>query len=424
MAILNHRDYRVAKARLAQLEKAIGPSGAVGALIERLPPEAATARRTTLEAEFKRLTSQVRGYERLRADGLKVGDEVEAGDLGTVAILARISQQLSQKDLAEKLGMKEQQIQRYEREKYQSISLDRFGRILSALGVELQPRLAAERDAPEKYPTLDVELTPELLRDLRKRNWVELPRGSAQSVMRANLARYIERQSEGRAAKALNRQTRSRNPSTELVNLWVARVLELAKESRPRMKGKFNITDTGWLTQLVGLSAFPDGPLRAVNLLRDHGIIFVTEPHLPTTMLDGAAMMTPDGIPVVAVTLRHDRIDNFWFTLLHELGHVYLHFGTGLSDGFIDDDLSQQIVSDAEREADDFARTRLISDDLWKASPVRFTKSRDAVEKFARRLNIHPAIVAGRIRNERDYSLFADVVGSGQVRKLFAAYPS
>ena len=424
MAILNHRDYRLAKARLSQLEKVTGTLGTVVALADNLPPEAATARRTTLESERQRLEAQISAYERLRADGLTVGEEVGAHDLGTVAILARISQQLSQRDLADKLGMKEQQVQRYEREKYQSISLERFGRVLAALGVELQPRLAAERNVPEKYPDFDVDLTPELLRDLRKRNWIELPRGSAPSVMKGNLARYIERQSGGGQSKILNRKTRSQKPASELIQLWSARILQVAQESRSRMKGKFNLADTGWLSQLVSLSSFPDGPLRAVSLLRDHGIILVQEPHLPTTLLDGAAMMTEDGIPVVAVTLRHDRIDNFWFTLLHELGHVYLHFGTGLEAGFIDDDLSHQIVSDVEREADDFARTRLIPDDLWKISPVRFTKSRDAVEKFARRLNIHPAIVAGRIRNERDYSLFSDVVGSGQVRKLFTAYPS
>ena len=180
-----------------------------------------------------------------------------AENWGTLAILARISQQLSQKDLVEKLGMKEQQIQRYEKDKYKSINLERFGRILSVLRVEFHPRLAAEREAIPQYPTLQIDLTPALLQDLRKRNWVALPRGEAPSVMRRALALYVERHAGGAASKPLATEaTRSRKPSNDLSNLWVARVLELAGEFKGRMKGKFNITDTEWLAQLVSLSSF------------------------------------------------------------------------------------------------------------------------------------------------------------------------
>ena len=53
-----------------------------------------------------------------------------------------------------------------------------------------------------------------------------------------------------------------------------------------------------------------------------HGIPLVIERHLPRTYLDGAALRLGDGRPVVALTLRYDRIDSFWFCLLHELAHV------------------------------------------------------------------------------------------------------
>jgi HTH-type transcriptional regulator/antitoxin HigA len=423
MEILNYRDYRLARARLVQLQRAIERDAIVGPLTEQMPQQVAEARRATLEGEKTRLAAQVKSYERLREEGLKVESELDGCELGMVPILARAARKLSQKELAEKLGMKEQQIQRYEREKYASISLDRFSKIVAALGVELHPRVAPEVIAAQEV-ALEIELTPELLKSLRKRNWVSLPRGTSPMVMKETLSKYMQTYTALLAERPLRRQTRSKRPGGDLVNLWVARVLEIAGDSRSRMRGKFNISDTTWLSQLISLSVFPDGPARAIDVLRDHGIIMVIEPHLPSTMLDGAALLTLDGIPVVALTLRHDRIDNFWFTLLHELGHVFLHFGSGLAEGFIDDDLGEANVSALEREADDFARTRLIPDDLWQAAPVRFTKSRDAVEKFAGRLAIHPGIVAGRIRSERNYTLFADLVGSGQVRKLFAAYSS
>ena len=54
-------------------------------------------------------------------------------------------------------------------------------------------------------------------------------------------------------------------------------------------------------------------------------------PHLPRTHLDGAALKSHEGRPVIGLTLRYDRIDNFWFTLLHELAHVGLHLGPGIA---------------------------------------------------------------------------------------------
>ena len=99
-----------------------------------------------------------------------------------------------------------------------------------------------------------------------------------------------------------------------------------------------------------------------------------------------------------------------------------MHFNSGLQNGFLDDDLGDARVSEVEREADDFARTRLIPDEVWASSVARFTRSEEAINKFASSLNIHPAIVAGRIRNERDYKLFSDLIGNGQVRSLFAGY--
>lgn len=425
VAILNHRDYRLAKARKEQLRRATGTAGVVTALAEQLPTSAEAARRNTLESELARLTREIAAYEALRTGQEGPSGKDSTNDLGLLPILARISRQLSQKDLAERLGMREQQIQRYEKDRYSSISLERYQKVLAALEVELQPRL---RDRPETtdQPNSDfeVDLVPDLLRELRKRNWIDLPRGAAPSTMKRTLADYVSKSEVLSRGQPLNRRTRSSIAGDAVLQIWTARVLESAASTAGRMKGKFNIADTSWLTQLVALSVFPDGPLRAMQMLRDHGIIPVVESHLPRTLLDGAALLLAEGIPVVALTLRHDRLDNFWFTLLHELAHVFLHFGSGLADGFIDDDLGNQLISTVEREADDFARNRLISDDLWKNSVVRFTTESESVIKFARRLNVHPAIVAGRIRNERDFRLFPELVGSGQVRKLFLNYSS
>jgi HTH-type transcriptional regulator/antitoxin HigA len=200
---------------------------------------------------------------------------------------------------------------------------------------------------------------------------------------------------------------------------WRARVLRVAAERRAGMKAKFNIADTSWLKSLVTLSIYPDGPARAAELLRDKGIIFVVEPHLPRTLLDGAALMLMESIPVIGLTLRHDRLDNFWFTLLHETGHIFLHFNHGLDVGFLDN-MDDTSVEGPEIEADSFAQSHLLPDEVWSLSPARFSKSAQLIENFAKARNIHPAIVAGRIRRDRNnYRLFDDMVGRGQVRRLF-----
>ena len=94
------------------------------------------------------------------------------------------------------------------------------------------------------------------------------------------------------------------------------------------------------------LSVSGDGPGRARDFLAQHGIGFEYLPHLPRTHLDGAAIKLDDGRPVIGMTLRYDRIDNFWYTLLHELSHVGLHLdGCGDENAFVDDHTLRGIES-------------------------------------------------------------------------------
>src|SRR5690606_5475846 len=79
-----------------------------------------------------------------------------------------------------------------------------------------------------------------------------------------------------------------------------------------------------WLSELVKLSEYTEGPKLAKEYLARYGIVLVVEPHFKKTYLDGAAMLLGDRA-VVGVTLRYDRLDNFWFVLMHELAHVQKH---------------------------------------------------------------------------------------------------
>ena len=200
--------------------------------------------------------------------------------------------------------------------------------------------------------------------------------------------------------------------------VWRIRVVGLAaKESLPPYRPG---TVTGdFLTELARLSYLDAGPKLAREVLNKSGIHLVFERHLPKTHLDGAALRLPDGSPAVALTLRYDRLDNFWFTLFHELAHVALHLEKDECEVFFDD-LSKKGKGRCEQEADAFASEALIRADKWKAAHLNRKSTPLAVRQFADFLRISEAIPAGRIRFEADdYTVFKKQIGIGKVRRLF-----
>jgi HTH-type transcriptional regulator/antitoxin HigA len=200
---------------------------------------------------------------------------------------------------------------------------------------------------------------------------------------------------------------------------WQARVLQCARSKYDAGKvGNFALNDV-WLPELVSLTRDDKGPIRARELLQRQGIILVIEPHLSGTYLDGAAMMTEFGNPLIALTLRHDRLDNFWFVLFHELGHVFLHLFEHIRFDFFDEEDGGDADS-IEAEADKFALNTLIPEDRWDLCLSRFTQTTEAVKLDAETLGIDESIIAGRIRRERsNYMILNELVGHKAVRSQF-----
>lgn len=204
---------------------------------------------------------------------------------------------------------------------------------------------------------------------------------------------------------------------------WCLQVLATANERSQRRPYETGTADAAFLRDVAKLSRWDNGPMRAQEYLAAHGIQLVVVPHLPRTHLDGAALKLADGTPVVGLTLRYDRVDNFWFCLLHELAHVGLHLDRGGEDASFFDDFSLRgLEGDDPREveADEAAEEALVPRAVWETSEARANPTASAVIGLAAELGIHPAIVAGRIRYERaDYRLLSQFVGTGTVRKLF-----
>lgn len=204
---------------------------------------------------------------------------------------------------------------------------------------------------------------------------------------------------------------------------WTARVMHLALETPPGTDFQPGTVDLSFMRELARLSVSDRGPALARDFLGRYGISLVIEPHLPGTYLDGAALMRWENMPVIGLTLRFDRIDNFWFCLMHELAHVALHFSKDVEQ-FYDDlevDLEVEAEDDPrEREADELAGEALIPQAIWNKSPASRLRSPLAAESLAKELEIHPAIVAGRMRHEfKAYRLLSNLVGYNEVRRLF-----
>ena len=203
---------------------------------------------------------------------------------------------------------------------------------------------------------------------------------------------------------------------------WCWQVLASANQRKSEVPYESGVVTLDFLRRVARLSPHEDGPLRARDFLRKHGIGIEFVRHLPRTYLDGAALRLASGRPVIGLTLRYDRIDNFWFCLMHELAHVGLHLdGDDDDDSFIDDLTLRDamgVTDPKETQADQWAEEAFIPLEVWETSDVREHPTPLAVMSLANASQIHPAIIAGRIRHERqNYRLLSQFVGTGKIRR-------
>lgn len=247
--------------------------------------------------------------------------------------------------------------------------------------------------------------------------------GNAADIARQFFTRILPR---GQAVPAFTRRTLRGDAVTPksayALLAWKARVLQVARRrkiERSLPRYSHDAMDNAFLQRVVSLSWHPNGIRLACDLVEGIGIPVVIEPHLTGTYLDGAALLDEDGTPVVGLTLRENRVDHFWFTLLHELVHVLKHLSTP-GESFLDRLEDFESRESTEIEANRIARDTLISRAAWRRSEILSAPTRDRVLKLAKELMIHPAIVAGRVRRETgDFTVFDDLLGRKEVRRLF-----
>ena len=340
------------------------------------------------------------------------------------AIKFRMEQlELGQKDMVPFIGTKSKVSEVLNRKRPLTLAMMRS--LNKGLGISAEV-LLKEPGANFPDEMHDMEWSKFPVVEMAKRCWIPKENDVKEKV--EELIRGFIAQAGGfeTVSAAFFRQGKSAryNPKMDpyALTAWCLRVLTLARENPIKNKYVKGSVKLSTLQEIAKLSYFDNGPLLAREYLEKHGIHLIVVPNLPKTYLDGAAMLLPDGTPVIGLTLRYDRIDNFWFCLLHELAHVSKHLSA--SERIIVDDLDlrgNEVEDIIENEADEMTRDGLIRKKVWDKKPIPDKATAAEVYALAAKLKIHPAIIAGRIRYEQNnYRLLSKHVGNKQIRKHFA----
>ncbi len=191
---------------------------------------------------------------------------------------------------------------------------------------------------------------------------------------------------------------------------WLYRVKAIAAEmpvrpySRDRLKAS--------LPKLKALMIAPEEARQVSRVLLGCGVRFVIVETLSSAKIDGVCFWLDDAAPVISLSLRYDRIDNFWFVLRHEIEHVLQ--GHGKSAAILDTELEGEragvtAVAEEERIANKAAADFCVPKaqmDAFIARKAPLFSERD-LRGFARLLNIHPGIVAGQLQHRTErYQIF------------------
>lgn len=199
------------------------------------------------------------------------------------------------------------------------------------------------------------------------------------------------------------KKTNVATPATPAQLAWIYRVREIASEM---LAGKFSqgaVQDA--VAILSRLLSAPEEARKAPRILAECGIRYVIVESLSSAKIDGVCFWLNDVSPVIGMSLRHDRIDNFWFVLRHEIEHVLRSHGR--SAAMLDVELEGERagtganVLEDERVANEAAADFCVPKQAMERFVARkspFFAERDILG-FARTLQIHPGLVAGQLQH-------------------------
>lgn len=334
------------------------------------------------------------------------------------AIHFRMEQQnLTQRDLIPYIGSRSKVSEILSKKRPLTLSMIRA--LNTGLGIPIKALVQENKPFDQDIKAIEWNRFP--INEMIKRGWIKGKindiRNNSEEIIKGFLKPLGSLQTALAFYKRTNNVRSARPVDNYALMMWNARIMVRALEEQLPTKYKPGLVNENFIKEVINLSPNDNGPRLAYDFIRKHGMSCIIEPHLPGTHLDGAAIMTKNG-PLIGLTLRYDRIDNFWFCLIHELVHIALHFKND-SPSFYDD-LDVDSSDPKEQEADKMSGELLIPNKEWSISPACRLRTPEAAQFLAQKLGIHPAIVAGRMRYYfKSYRILNQIVGHDQVRKCF-----
>ncbi|MCK9777550.1 ImmA/IrrE family metallo-endopeptidase [Pseudomonas syringae] len=203
------------------------------------------------------------------------------------------------------------------------------------------------------------------------------------------------------------------------IQAWLSLVSEKSKYAVLSQEfPKFQGLSREQLREIALLSLEPSRTTSLIEFLaRTYGVLLVVEPGFKSMKMDGCTFKLSQGTPVVGIALRYNRYDSFWFTLMHELTHISLHYQH--LDQPILDDFEENNESEIEIEANIIAKDSLVSRENWRLIWNARTDKRQFL-MYCERASVHPAIAAGMLRHQaKNYKLYPELVQVINLREAF-----
>ena len=243
------------------------------------------------------------------------------------------------------------------------------------------------------------------IKEMLRRNWIEA--SDDLDVLEGTILSFLgissldDKPTLSYAAKKL---TPTANPSQVA---WVRRAMKLARAVHANKFSNKSFAST--LARLRELRANPEDVRHIPRTLAEGGIRFLLIESLPKGKIDGACFWLDEFSPVIAIAMRYDRIDHFWYILMHECGHVDNRDALG-GDPVLDVDLvGEKAIPfedkiDVEKRADRFAEDFLVEKQQMNnfIARVRPLYSKQKIKNFAARHGVHPAIVLGQLQHRKE----------------------
>lgn len=195
------------------------------------------------------------------------------------------------------------------------------------------------------------------------------------------------------------KKTNAYSEVTPLQLAWLFRVRTMAEQQKLPAYSRSKLLSA--IEKLRTLTLAPEEVRHVPKILAEAGVRVVFVESFAGSKIDGACFWLADDKPVIGMTLRFDRIDNFWFVLRHEIEHILQE--DGKSDGpIIDSDMGNvdSELSECELRANNAGAEFCVSagqleDFIARVQPYF---SEQKVLLFAQCINVHPGLVVGQLQ--------------------------